>query len=528
MNALTVLFCGSLAGEALEPLSGGKSAFDLALERAAAFPGTKKLVLFGGENTPGGLFREVIRRDWTVSALLESLSREGEGFDLTYFAWADSPFLDAGLAGKLAERHLRYSADYSYADGWPYGIAPELLAPGSAGILYKIAGEAAQGRVERDTVFAVLQKDINAFDIETEISSVDLRCHRLNLCADSRRNLLLVRRFADAGLGADGADTVEAVETIAAEKPELFRTLPAFFSVQIAASCPPASTSGETGSCAFCPYQASGQKPRDENFLPPDRFAGLLDKIEAFAGDAVIDLSAWGEPGLHPEFETLAGMVLDRHAFSLLVETSGLGWKAGVPEWIAEKASGAARRLNGMAPVAWIVSLNERDLPTAPAPNAVASAACENGAASFALLLAGLFPKAVYVQAVRTKGAEDAIEQFYRAWKSAAGPQIIIQKYNDFCKALPERNAVDLSPVRRRPCWHVMRDFVVLIDGGVPCCLNACPSIWNGEAGLLLGNAFTESLETVWERGTARYLEHCKERYGGICAGCDEYYTYNF
>jgi spiro-SPASM protein len=254
-----------------------------------------------------------------------------------------------------------------------------------------------------------------------------------------------------------------------------------------------------------------------------------LDKIEAFAGDAVIDVSVWGEPGLHPEFESLAGMDLDRPALSLVLETSGLGWKAGTVERIAEKAAGAARRLNGMLPVSWIVSLNERDLPPAPAAAASAvSAACENSPASFVLRLSGLFPKAVYVQAVRTKGAEDNIERFYRAWKSAAGPEIIIQKYNDFCKALPERNAVDLSPVRRRPCWHVMRDFIVLINGGVPCCVNACPSIWNGEAGLLLGNAFTESLETVWEKGTARYLEHCKERYGGICTGCDEYYTYNF
>jgi spiro-SPASM protein len=269
--------------------------------------------------------------------------------------------------------------------------------------------------------------------------------------------------------------------------------------------------------------------------MAPERFAELLDRIEAFAGDAVIDISLWGEIAFHPECETIVKTVLERPALSLIVETSGIGWKAGAPARIAEMVRGSAPdsegvppRKNGMAAVSWIVSLNENDLPV-PDP---ARTAADRTAAAFAGELAAQFPKAagkdlVYVQAVRTKGAEDAIEKFYRAWKKT-GLGIIIQKYNSFCGALPDRNAVDLSPVKRRPCWHIMRDFAVLPDGGVPFCANACPKLWRGDRDVLLGNVFTDDLWEIWKNGEERYREHCREEYRGICSNCDEYYTYNF
>jgi spiro-SPASM protein len=526
MNALTVLFGGNLSAEAFEPVFGGKSAFSLALERAAAFPDTKKRVLLGkpGTELPAGSGYSLITGEWTVSLLLKTLSVESEGYDFTYYAWADTPLLDRELAGKLAERHYRFAADYSCADGWPYGLAPELLGPGTAGILYKIAGgdpaagSAGNDRVERDSIFAVLQKDINSFDIETEISTVDLRYHRLNLAADSRRNLLLLERFAESGVLAEG---FSGVEKLIAEKPESLRTLPNFFSIQISAACPEIRDSG-AGSCAFCPYGEEGQKARLRNFagdfMDPGRFAELLDNIEAFAGDGVIDISPWGEPALHPECESIIAMVLERPALSLVLESSGIGWKPGAPERIAEKAAASAPRKNGMAALSWIVSLDENDLPGA-----------DTARTAFVQELAACFPKIncpVYVQAIRTKGAEDAIERFYRAWKKTE-VGIIIQKYNGFCGALPDRNAVDLSPVKRRPCWHIMRDLVVLLDGGVPFCANACPELWKGRD-VLLGNVFDAGLSEIWKNGEELYREHCREEYRGICSNCDEYYTYNF
>jgi spiro-SPASM protein len=536
MGVLTVLFGGSLASQAFEPLLNGKSAFVLALEKARAFPGTEKTVLLGREGAEyPGLPGDVVlisRPEWTVSSLLKELSELASGFEMSYYAWADTPFLDSVLAGKIRERHLRFAAEYSYADGWPCGLAPELLGPGAAGILYKIAGDMGDNPVERDTLFSVLQKDINSFDIETEISPVDLRYHRLSLCADSKRNLLLLRRFAEAGL-----NSAEDAERIIAGNPHYLRTLPNFYSIQVSGPCP-----AEAAACAFCPYPRFGGKESAvtgrKDFLDPERFVPLLDRIVEFSGDAVIDLSLWGEIALHPRRKDLIRAVLDREELSLVIETTGLGWEnSGDLEDLAkltELRGAAAPGKNGMAPLSWIVSLGAADIPrpAASAPVPDAPAPVEGPAVLFAKKLLSLFPKSrgrdrVYVETIRTAGDEDAIEGFYRSWKRYAGteggPGIIIQKYDKFCGFLPEKRAVDLSPVQRRPCWHIMRDMVILLDGTVPCCREDVEGKMEQ-----LGNAFTGSLEAIWNAGEGRYRAHCGQNYGELCADCDEYYTYNF
>ncbi|MDR1286062.1 MAG: spiro-SPASM protein [Treponema sp.] len=529
MNAISFLYGGSLCSQAFEPVSGGKNALSLALERAGRFPGVSKTVLLAGEglslppvkDIPA--FELVTAPSWTRKSLLEAVSKGEAGYDLLYFAWADCPFLDPGLAGAVADRHMRYAAEYSYADGWPYGFAPEVLAPGTSGILYRIIGD-DEGRLApaRNTVFSVLQKDINAFDIEAEISPVDLRSHRLSFSADSKRNLMLLTSFAEVSGGVPSARKAESIIT---EKPALLRTLPAFYAVQVSGPCPQ--------SCGYCPYPRSGIS--EEGFMESGRFALLLDKIAAFSGDAVVDLSLWGELSLHPEKMKLVSMVLSRPELALVIETSGLGWKAGELEECARLAleKGGASRENPLPPLSWIVSLDSagaeryRDIRGAGFPEA----------AECARKLLSLFPKDTYVQAVRMTGAEDDTEQFYRLWKEASprgASGVIIQKYDDFCGTLPRLQASDLSPVERQPCWHIMRDMPVLLDGTVPVCreysVSAVPdqAAAAGEGESLYGNVFTESLETIWSRGARLYTEQCACVYSGLCAKCDEYYTYNF
>ncbi|MDR2618583.1 MAG: spiro-SPASM protein [Treponema sp.] len=528
MRALTVLYGGRLAPEAFEPVNAGeeegKNALVLALEKARRFPGTEKTVLLGLEGAvyPGlppesGAFSVVREPGWTKKSLLERLSLLSAGFDLTFFAWADCPLLDPGLASALAERHLRYAAEYSYADGWPYGFAPELLAPGTAGVLFKILGD-DNGPVERDCLFSVIQKDINAFDIETEISPVDLRLRRLSFTADSRRNFFLLRGFMAAGLKAasEAADYIE-------KRPELQRTLPAYFNIQVSAPCPQA--------CSLCPWpRFGGDVPVTERrgFMDKGKFSELLDRIAAFTGDAVIGLSLWGELSLHPDKLDLIRAVLSRPSLALVIETSGIGWKQEDLELLAAEAASAPARKSPVlkGPLSWIVSLDAFDAgryKEARGPGFTEAVDC-------ARRLIGLFPGSAYVQAVRVKGFEDDIEQFYRSWKEAVPAKgqshIIIQKYDDFCGALPRLQASDLSPVKRQPCWHLLRDMVILLDGSVPFCREDLGSLQ--AKGPFRGNVFTSSLEEIWKAGESLCLEQLRGNYPGICAVCDEYYTYNF
>ncbi|MDR0732006.1 MAG: spiro-SPASM protein [Treponema sp.] len=549
MKAFAFLYGADLRSQAFQRIfSGGKSAFELALERVRLFPHWHKTVVLGREGGfpegfPGSqdlpASELVLKPRWTRRELLETVSRLSQGCDLSYFAWADCPFLDPDLSAALAVRHVQYAAEYSYADGWPYGFAPELLAPGLAGILAKIEGD-EDNPVERDSIFAVVQKDINSFDIETEISPVDLRSHRLHLAADSKRNLLLLSRFSDAagmaGAAADGIPCAAAAAEIIETKPEILRTLPVFYPVQAARPCPQ--------SCALCPYPALGgariDGPGDgtgEDFLEPGRFEGFLDRITAFSGDGVIDLSLWGELALHPRRMEFIRLVLERPQLALVIETSGVGWSAQDLEEAAALVPAPGPRPQGLSPLSWIVSLDTADplrYREIRGPGFTEAVEC-------AKKLFSLFPGDSYVQAVRTEGAEDDIEKFYRGWKDLAprgNANIIIQKYDDFCGRLQKKQASDISPVERQSCWHIMRDLPVLLDGTVPLCREELSALKGG--GRMLGNIYRDSLETIWSRGEGYYAEHCKAArqdmgsgtkkavYPGPCAGCDEYYTYNF
>jgi spiro-SPASM protein len=506
----------------------GNNAVEQTFKRARLLPGVRHVVLL--------LPLEMAQTDedmaasaasfvpLTLRGLLKTLGEVSVGYDCVYFAWADCPFLDVPLATALSERHVRYGADYTYADGYPYGLAPELLAPDLPAKLLALLGE-GDGQVERDSIFATLQRDINAFDIETELAPEDLRIHRLTLCADTARNLLLLTRWAAAGFSG----TADAGRLIR-ERPELLRTLPAFYSIQVSGVCPQA--------CVFCPYPRRDGGvtglPAREDYLSLEQFALMLDKIEAFSGDAVISLSLWGELGLHERKVELIDAVLRRPNLALIVETSGLGWTRPELEELAAMARDAPPRTRAPSPIkgplTWVVSLDAQD---AARYRTIRGDGYEEAVGTTEALLE-LFPQNVYVQALRLKDAEDDIERFYRSWKER-GAEAIIQKYDSFCGAMPEWGATDLSPLMRRPCWHLMRDMSVLIDGTVPLCreeLGALSGIVGrgatDDVRTALGNILTDDLDTIWRRGEPFYEEQCRAEFNGQCARCDEYYTYNF
>ncbi|MDR0644684.1 MAG: spiro-SPASM protein [Treponema sp.] len=502
MKAIAVLYAGNSQIPTLD-------SYTLFLKKIALFSNVEKIVFLKkgelGQTQIDGV-QEVAKPSWTRRTVLESIAAVSAGFDAIYFAWADCPLLDAGLAERLATRHIKYRADYTFADGYPYGLAPEILAPDLAERLKSLIND-EEKPVSRDMIFDILQKDINAFDIETEIAPLDLSALRLNLCTDSKRNRLLLQRLTESGfISADHCKLIE-------QKPELLRTLPAYYNIQVALPCPQA--------CALCPYRPD--ETVREQFMSPEKFSWLLDRIVDFSGDAVIGLSMWGELSLHPQKLDLIALVLDKPSLSLVIETSALGWKTEELESIkamAEKARTSEREENEtLAKISWIASL---DAFSAERYQEVRGPGFTS-AVETARTLNQLFSKDAYVQAVRVSGAEDDIERFYRYWK-AEGANVIIQKHNNFCGVMPTLRVTDLSPCERRPCWRLMRDMAILIGGDVP----MCRDVGIGRSAAIMGNVFVDNLETIWEKGDVLFREQCARKYSGECGNCDEYYIFNF
>jgi spiro-SPASM protein len=504
-NAVVINAVG-ITDYALQPLSGGISSFESVLKYARTLPEISTLLCIGGiEGIPRPAaekyqVRQVLKEKWTVRELLRVMEAELHGMDLLFYVYGDTPLLDTALSASMYEDHKRYFAQYSFADGYPFGLTPEIISYDLIPALIHLEGQEDR-RVERNSIFTVIQKDINAFEIETALSPKDTRLLRVSLSADTKRNTSQLRAVIDRG-GTNAASVMSVLD----ENPEILRTLPAYIDVQITGGC--------LQCCSYCPYPLLAENClENREYMDIARFKTVIGKVSSFCDDAVIGLGLFGEPSLHPDFAEIAEAVLENPSLRAVVTTSGLGWKKEVLNELAEKA--AARDWTDRC--TWIVSLDSKD-------QQVYNSLRGDGfyeAEETARLLMKLFQDRVWVQAVRMKENEEALETFYREWKKET-ENVIIQKYDTFSGFLPERKVADLSPVTRFPCWHVKRDVCVLLDGSVPLCREDI------RRGYLLGNIFDEEIETVWKRGEKVYLEHIGKTYNSLCEKCDEYYTYNF
>ena len=437
----------------------------------------------------------LILRENSPQALINALVTASGDYDNCVYLYGDTPLLDRELTDRMFTNHYKYYADYSFADGYPYGLSPEILSVSCIKQLEGLAGDMS-GPIERDSLFSCLQKDINAFDIETDISPRDMRLKRISLCCDTERNWMQMRRIVDNG-GVDSASIIAMDDTI--EK--YCRTIPAYFQVQIIEKC--------LQSCSYCPYPHINPEHRNSRKeMSLDKILDLAERIEGFAPDSTISLSLWGEPICHSDLAGVLQGILKRTGLKILIETSGLGWK----DFMASHSS-----LIESDRIDWIFSLD------AVNPDLYKILRGEGQQEALATVEHFMThnPTHTWVQAVRTVENEDDLEQFYRIWKEKTD-NVIIQKYDYFCGVLEQKKVTDLSPVKRFPCWHLKRDMVILLDGSVVVCREDL------ERKSVLGNIFDQELQDIWDKGSDIYKSQLNHSYTGVCERCDEYYTYNF
>lgn len=510
MQTIAIINATGINEYALAAFAGGPSSLQrvLALAEGLAIPGGILVLAQADATFTLPAEAAVVRRgQWSMKAVLEEALAFSRGLpqaDSVLYLQADSPFTDPALAGRLLALHDRYRAEYTYADGYPPGFSPEILSTRALPNLRELAAKNDRS-VDRDALFAVLQKDINAYDIETELSPVDLRTLRFSPVCDTRRNALAAER-----LWAEGVRSADDAIRLLPERPDLLRTVPAFLWVQVSGPC--------AQSCSYCPYPLMAGDPRQATgFMPADRFGDLMAQAEALCDDLVVDLSLWGEPSLHPQIAELAEAVLARPRFSLIMETSGIGWRPGVAERIARLAGSRAH---------WIVSLDDAD----EAGYRSLRGEGKDEAEAFAERMLADFAPQVHIQAVRMRQNEERLEAFYRAWKKRS-EHVIVQKYDSFASCLPDRTVAELSPLERYPCRHLARDMAVLMDGTVPACKHSLVPDPAGSGRLVyhgaMGNAFEGGLAAAWDEAGQWYRRHAERDYPTPCGKCDEYHTFN-
>jgi len=483
------------------PLPNGYSAWDILIERI-----NKRELLRAGEDTPvlllapEGLIQDVpekwtveARPDWTSQEFFATVRRHSESLepDLTtvLFLHADAPFLSPRLSLQLEKLHLDYHVQYTFADGYPEGMTPELI---DRRILSALENLSADIPMQRGLLFETVAKDINSFDVETELAPADYRDLRLQLYCDGARNTALCSALIQAG--AEESD--EKLLSTLREQGQLLRTLPNFAAVELCAA--------QAQSVAYLPTY---RNPSGKQFMEVQEFSKLCVDLLSFAPEITISFSVPGEIGLHPDPEELVAAAKEAGVTRLVLETGGYGWQ-----------SGRLTNVHAVAPdLSIVVDLDALDRATYEKLRGEGY----DEAYAFGDEALRLFGEQCYIASTRSTLNEIDLDGFYAHWKNK-GANVLIRKYDHFSKRLPDLRVTDLSPLKRHACHHLERDLSVAVDGTVYMCLEDI------EREHPLGNVFRDGVRSVWESGAGRFQEHLSGKFNAICRDCDEYYTFNF
>ena len=475
-----------------------------------------------------------VNSTWKVKDLISQIKVDSENFDNIVYGHADCPFYNTEITKKLLELHTESMAEYCFADGYPAGLSPEILHPGTVKILDSLCNlenstdgtvlksvEISKQTVKRDSIFELLKTDINSFEIETILSEQDYRENRFEFYCDSKNNFTLCKNFAknffqDKKQNFFDYDIEQICEN-SRNSIDLLQVLPTFYNIQIASSC--------KSTCTYCPYpkcfenKYSVLPSQTSDFMSFENFSVLVDKIAEFSSEAVISLSLWGEATLHPQFDLFIEKILSYSGLSILIELSQLTFSDEKLQKIAEIVKNSPERTNGKEKIYWIVSVDACNQDSYEKIHGKNSS-FEQASLSV-LKLSSLFENSVYPQFMRLQENEDSLETFYRFWKEKNNGKLIIQKYDNFAGYLEDKKTADLTPITRNPCWHLRRDFVILLNGDVSICRE---ELLSGSQ----GNVFSESLESIWTKRKSFLEASVKGNLPSLCEKCDEFYTFNF
>lgn len=428
----------------------------------------------------------------------------------------DAPLCDLGLAAFLTELHRQSWCDYTFADGFPEGFAPEIVR---AATLEPLAALATAGSLAwtRTLFFDALSRDMNAFDIETEAAPTDYALFRLSLTVGLAGNHLLcdrIRSLADEDLAREVShpvtpqpyragydETDSAVLRSLREDVVSHRTLPYWYQIQVTEALSQRPSYLPWSQAAWAGGGADGTA-----VIELSDWETLLDRIWSITPEASIAIGYRGEPALYPQIGRLVQAVGERAGLKLYVETSGVGWRA--EDLTALSAPHVA---------AVIVALDSID----PDLYRELRGAGMEEALGFVEHLREAMPGRVYVEAVRMDRTEEDVVTFYRHWNGVDGVAPIIQKYNSFAGRLADRRVADLSPLQRHPCRHLQREMVILADGRVV----RCHQDLDGDE--VRGNLLSDDFAHVWAASDREWRAHVEGKLPAMCAACDEYYTFN-
>lgn len=441
------------------------------------------------------LYTYSIKDSMTNDTLDEDRSTRG-----ICITWADNMLQSPTLYTSVYDLHTTYKSHYAFAEGFPLGCSPEFFSYDGMIMLYDILqtqkSDIFTHPITRESIFLSLEIRINDFDIEALLSEHDMRALRLSFTADTRRNFLISKQVIE-----DGITEPQDIYAHYLKRPERFRGVPSYIYAQITSHTLPSLYTPDTLNKDFFDEPSV-------NIVSVDRWKSMLSKMQTFSPEATICLGARGEVGFHPQVNTILQSSTE-HFSKVYVETTGRLWDAHKNAlWWNE---------TWVKNITWIVYVDAYETSTY---EHIHQHPMKEVIDFINFLYQYVDKDTIYVQSTRMQENESELEQFMKHW-TAEGVHPIIQKYNDYCGTLENRKEIDISPIKRHACYHLSRDLVVLLDGRVLMCSQACSSEY------VLGDMNTQTIEEIWNKNDVYFKEHINKKYENICRSCDEYYTVN-
>jgi spiro-SPASM protein len=416
-----------------------------------------------------------------------------DSYEDVVYLFADTPLIDTDLTAELLRVHREEYAEYTYGEGFPLGVTPEVLKRELFPKIVSLIGD-EDSRVEKDSIFAAMSKEINSFDIESVFSPEDLKIRRIDLSTSLKRNALVVERVVQRkGLSCGYDDFRELI----GREPGILRTVPAYAEMEI--------TDRVSSPCIYSPLPVLKRKTGSMIY---EDFTTIIDALADFSEGITVEFSLAGEPLLHPDIRRIMEYALAKKNVHLIVPTDGLVFDPQFSDYVCGL---------GADNLSVIFTLDATEEKTYSMIRGGELKKAERNAR----YLLSKRRNNVYVQFVRMNENEHEMLEFFEVWEKE-GAEVIIQKYNSYAGLLPQRSKYDLRPLERNSCWHLLRDIVVFHNGDVPRCKQDVNGIFH------CGNLLNDDITAVWESGLPHYLRHCEKQYDEYCSRCDEYYTFNF
>ena len=415
---------------------------------------------------------------------------------------ADSPFIDPDVIMEMCELHSAYLSEFTFSENLPEGFSCEI-----------ISGELISQLPETDErtlpLSKVVRANINQFDVELFYKDPDIRDKRLSFRTSSPREKKILENIYSLH---QEIPSYSEIKSVIESNPEVLYTGPSYVEIELTGAC--------TLDCIFC-YRKSLKS--EHGHMTRESLEKILNGLRDFNQPYTVCFGGSGEPLDHPEFYTLAEMIIKEPLAELLiVETNGIKADSNFKSFISKEESSKVK-----------VIINNNSLDTK-------SYESLHGSDQFETVLGNLLSlrelnsdeERVFIQVMKINETDvlsgeasqkSYLDRYYDFWEGHKIP-IILQKQNTYFGRIQDRRYSDLSPVKRGPCWHLQRDLYILSDGTIPFCKQDV----DGEYSPLYINDF--SLKDIWEKRKNFFTENYQGKFpqSPDCKKCDEWYTFNF